>query len=91
MGSPIKSLRYYPTRGGGQLRSLLWRPVLPEGWELKGVAGQGSPEIDPIDGSLVFSGFDLSANPLTFSYTVEVPEGTTLPQMVSLLVFSCQA
>jgi len=63
------------------LLSLLWRPILPAGWELLSVAGQAEPEIDRTDGTIVFAGGGLTApNPLTFSYMVSVPAGVTGPQ-----------
>ena len=63
------------------LISLLWRPLLPPGWTLVSASGQAAPEIDLIDGTIVFTGFsDLnSPNPLTFSYVVGVPDGLTGP------------
>lgn len=63
------------------LLSLLWRPLLQPGWTLVSASGQAAPEIDPIDGTIVFTGFaDLnSPNPLTFSYVVNVPDGLTGP------------
>ncbi|NLC83128.1 MAG: hypothetical protein GX748_18285, partial [Lentisphaerae bacterium] len=64
------------------LLSLLWRPLLPDGWSVIAVSGQAGPEIDPSDGSIVFNGqsSDLnSPNPLVFSYVVSVPDGLTGP------------
>jgi len=72
----------YPATGR-QLQSLLWRPELPPGWQLLGAAGDGNPELDTIDQTLVFWGSDLpDHNPVTFSYTVRVPSGVTGPQPV---------
>ena len=56
------------------LLSLLWRPVLPEGWNITGVEGNGGPETGW--GDIIFTAYDLSG-PITFSYTIEGPEGWT--------------
>jgi hypothetical protein len=63
------------------LLSLLWHPLLPAGWSLVSTKGQGAPEIDLSDGTIIFtSNAELnSPNPLTFSYVVSVPDGLTGP------------
>lgn len=40
----------------GNLISLLWRPILPEGWQLDSVTGAGQPEIDRITGEVIWLG-----------------------------------
>jgi subtilisin family serine protease len=55
---------------GQSLASLLWTPVLPQGWKLLSAAGSGSPEA--MGGDIVFLG-SLAADPLNFEYVLEVP------------------
>jgi hypothetical protein len=52
------------------LESLAWTPLLPDGWTLNTVAGDGAPSV--ADGRIVFAG-PLTANPVVFAYTVNVP------------------
>jgi len=59
---------------GRQLLALLWRPALPAGWSLLDASGQGGPEVQ--GGEIIFSG-SLANNPLSFSYTVAIPDGQT--------------
>jgi hypothetical protein len=75
----------YPA--GRELQSLLWRPELPEDWTLESASGDGAPDIDPFDGSLVLVGADLPMhNPVTFSYVVRVPVGVTGRQEIGGLI-----
>ena len=55
---------------GVSLISLTCRPVLPAGWTLAGATGSGQPRV--VDDTVVFDG-PFHSNPLTFSYTVDVP------------------
>jgi hypothetical protein len=52
------------------LLSLICRPVLPAGWTLAGATGPGQPQV--VSDTVVFAG-PFTNNPLTFSYTVNVP------------------
>lgn len=62
-----------------QLRSLRWRPVLPEGWKLAGVNGLGSPQIQ--QGDIVFTA-NLGHNPIQFELSIDVPEGQSGPMSI---------
>lgn len=63
---------------GRQLQSLLWRPELPAGWSFVSASGDGNPNYDVTDGTLVLRSGNLSAfNPVRFSYVVLVPPGVT--------------
>lgn len=69
--------------GDKALLSLLWRPLLPDGWALLGVDGQGDPAIDTGDGAMIFIGDDLNTpNPLAFTYWIAVPDGVTGPREI---------
>ena len=52
------------------LISLVCRPVLPAGWTLVSANGPGQPQV--VNDTVVFAG-PFTDNPLTFSYTVNVP------------------
>jgi hypothetical protein len=55
----------------GNLLSLLYRPVLPNGWAITSVTGDGQPEYRNME--IIFVG-DLSANPIRFNYRVSIPQ-----------------
>lgn len=70
----------FQNQSATSLRALLWRPVLPSGWAIESVAGEGSPELR--SGEIVFTAFNLT-NTITFTYTVSVPAGVTGTQTVA--------
>ena len=56
----------------GRLLALSWTPTLPAGWQIVAVSGQGNPELQR--GEVLFTSTDAELpNPLTFTYTVQVP------------------
>lgn len=77
---------HYPA--GQELASLLWIPILPSGWTLAAVEGDGEPEIGTNLGQpvLEFLASHLTANPLRFSYTVNVPVGEPATRQIEALV-----
>ena len=64
----------------GALLSLLWRPILPPGWTVSSVFGDGHPEL--VNGEIVWTDMSLPSSPLTMIYTVQVPLGETGAQQV---------
>jgi PKD repeat protein len=68
----------------GGLLSLMWRPVLPAGWEIQSVSGDGSPEFS--DGEILWTG-TLPSSPVNLSYTVRVPAGETEDRSIRDEVF----
>lgn len=58
--------------------SLVWRPRLPEGWQLSSVEGDGAPELSPDGASIQFRG--PLESPLELSYGVMVPAQSRGPQ-----------
>lgn len=73
-GTPLTVTCTFAYPAGLPLYALMWTPELPPGWTLASAAGDGMPMVDPYGESIVFFG-DLSANPLAFTYTVDVPPG----------------
>jgi len=69
-GSTVNCQFGYPTNG--TLLSLVWQLSLPAGWQLATVAGDGSPTNNGSE--ILFTG-TFATNPLSFSYTVDVPVG----------------
>jgi hypothetical protein len=59
----------------GSLLSLLWRPVLPAGWTLQSVSGDGNPELG--NGDITWTSASLPPSPIQFSYVVRVATGDT--------------
>ncbi|MTW22404.1 InlB B-repeat-containing protein [Allochromatium palmeri] len=59
--------------GDRPLISLIWLPKLPNDWTITAVSGQGGPELNTNRDQILFTSDDLSL-PLTFSYTVQVPD-----------------
>jgi hypothetical protein len=57
-----------------RLLSLVWEPILPAGWALLSVSGDGGPEIGP-DRKIVFLAAGLTNEVLAFSYTASAPAG----------------
>ncbi len=55
-----------------RLLSLSWKPVLPAGWQIIDVSGEGKPEIDQ-SGGVLWIGSAEFPNPLVLSYTLKVP------------------
>ena len=66
----------------GNLLSLLWRPILPEGWTLVsgGVSGEGSPELQY--GEIVWVGTSLPQSPIEMKYSVQVPSNAEGAQTI---------
>ncbi len=56
----------------GQLLALLWRPILPSGWQLVSVSADGKPEL--MRGEVVWTGI-IPPSPIALVYTVSVPAG----------------
>ena len=56
----------------GSLLALRWRPLLPEGWSVVSVQGDGTPELQR--GDICWTGA-LPASPIRLSYSVAVPAG----------------
>jgi hypothetical protein len=69
----------------GGLLSLMWRPVLPAGWEILSVSGDGSPEFS--DGEILWTG-TLPSSPVNLSYTVRVPADETEDRSIRDEVFA---
>ncbi|MDD2599353.1 MAG: Ig-like domain-containing protein [Kiritimatiellae bacterium] len=67
------------------LYSLLWIPELPAGWTLESASGGGSPEVDPDGEAIVLLG-GLDANPLSFTYYVQVPSDATGTNIIGGLI-----
>lgn len=67
-GSTVNCQFGHPTNS--TLLSLLWQLSLPAGWQLAAVAGDGGPTTNGDE--IVFTG-SFVTNPLSFSYTVDVP------------------
>ena len=65
--------------------SLLWHPILPSGWSLTSVSGDGSPELSP-DGSEILFLSSLTGMPIDFSYQVTVPTDAQGSQVVGATV-----
>ncbi len=59
---------------GETITALLWRPILPAGWTIASVAGDGNPECNY--GEIVWTG-TLPPSPITLSYTVNVSASAT--------------
>jgi hypothetical protein len=57
--------------------SLLWRPILPDGWSLLGVAG-GAAYAEVIGGEIVWTG-PLGADPIRMVYEVQAAADVTTP------------
>lgn len=57
------------------LLSLGWTVELPDGWTLVSAQGDGAPIVNSDTGAILFSGPQLTNNPIRFSYTVGVPAG----------------
>jgi hypothetical protein len=55
----------------GRLLATSWRPVLPAGWLIISVSGDGNPELNR--GEVLWTGSSELPNPLVFNYTVQVP------------------
>jgi hypothetical protein len=64
------------------LLALLWKPVLPEGWIIENVTGDGNPEYDDVFNEIVWTG-SLPDSPITMEYTVRVPEDATGSQSIA--------
>nr|WP_281350278.1 choice-of-anchor Q domain-containing protein [Allochromatium palmeri] len=69
--------------GDDPLLSLVWVPTLPSGWTLSGVSGSGSPELSPAGTEILFTASGELTLPLTFSYSVQVPETASGSQAIS--------
>ena len=59
----------------GSLLSLVWRPMLPAGWTLQSVSGDGSPELG--SGDITWTSTNLPPSPIRFNYVVQVAPGDT--------------
>jgi len=57
----------------GSLLSLLWRPLLPAGWTVQSVSGNGNPEL--ANGEITWTSPSLPASPIQFAYVVQVAPG----------------
>lgn len=64
----------------GKLLSLLVRPILPDGWTIQSVSGNGNPEL--VGGEIVWTGL-LTDPEITFVYTVVVPPNEKSQQCIS--------
>ncbi|MCE9613036.1 MAG: hypothetical protein K8T26_02085 [Lentisphaerae bacterium] len=65
---------------GQALLGLRWIVALPPGWTMESVTGDGGPQVR--GNEIVFAG-DLAANPVAFSYTLNVPPDDALTQSVA--------
>ncbi|MBU4459686.1 MAG: thrombospondin type 3 repeat-containing protein, partial [Verrucomicrobia bacterium] len=54
------------------LLAMMWKPHLPDGWQIVSVTGEGSPEVS---GNEIVWTAKLPPSPIVFSYTCRVPEG----------------
>jgi hypothetical protein len=54
----------------GVVRSLLWRPIVPAGWRLAAVSGNGSLEFH--NDEILWTG-SMPSNPIAMTYSLEVP------------------
>jgi hypothetical protein len=57
----------------GPLQSLLWRPLLPEGWTIQSISGDGDPEM--VAGEAVWTEATIPSSPIQTVATVQVPAG----------------
>lgn len=63
----------------GKLLSLLMRPILPDGWQIVSVSGNGNPEL--VSGEIVWTGL-FNESEIFLIYTVLVPPNERLPQCI---------
>lgn len=79
----------------GTLDSLGWQVLLPAGWSYAssgGNVGSVKPRSSPPDtGTLSWAWTDIPDSPIEFTYTLNVPAGTTGPQTIAALMLPTQA
>lgn len=78
----------------GTLESLGWQVLLPPGWSYASSAGNlgtVKPRSNPPDtGTLSWAWSDIPESPIEFTYTLNVPAGTTGPQTIAALMLPTQ-
>lgn len=55
----------------GTLLSLRWLPVLPQGWKIVSVSGDGNPEMQ--QGEILWTGEQLPSSPVVMTYQATIP------------------